>query len=89
MKNSFPAFEISKKKAYEIFKQRACGISKKKSDNILAFMGFRSMTSKSKYFPAYELSKESLKNSGFHGIQTHGPLTEYYSAYDISTKKAF
>ena len=67
MTKYFPAFEISNKKTYEILKQRASGISKK-SHNILAFMGFRPMTSKSKYFPAYEISKESLENSGFHGI---------------------
>ena len=67
MTKYFPAFEISNKNAYEILKERACGISKK-SHNILAFMGFRPMTSKSKYFPAYEMSKEGLENSGFNGI---------------------
>ena len=38
MTKYFPASEISKKKAYEILKERACGISKEKAYNILAFM---------------------------------------------------
>ena len=55
MTKYFPAFEISKKKAYEILKRRACAISKKKSHNLLAFMVFRPITSKSKYFLAYKI----------------------------------
>ena len=45
---------------------------KEKAYNILAFTGFKLMNSKTRYFLAYERSKESLKNSGFDGIQTHG-----------------
>ena len=44
MTKHFPASDISKK-AYEIFKYRAYGISKEKAYNILAFMEFEPMTS--------------------------------------------
>ena len=56
MTKYFPASEISKKKPYEILKERACGISKEKAYHILDFMGFKLMT---KYFPASEISKEN------------------------------
>ena len=45
--------------------------------NNLAFMGLKPMISETNYFPAYEISKESLKNSGFDGIQTHNKI--FYS----------
>ena len=84
-----PAFKVTKEKAYGILKVRTSGISKEIANYILAFKGFRPMISIAKYFSAYEISRESLKNSGFHGIQTHGPIAKYFSAYDISNKKAF
>ena len=53
----FPASKISEK-AYEILKEIACRISKEKHYNILAFMGFKPMTSITKYFLAYEISEQ-------------------------------
>ena len=66
MTKYFPGSEISKKKAYKILEERACGISKEKgykilkekAYNILALMGFKPMTSIAKYFSAYEISRE-------------------------------
>ena len=58
----FLAFKISNKKAYEILKERTCGISMKKYHNILAIMGFKPMTSITKHFLAYEISKEKALN---------------------------
>ena len=58
MTKYFAASKISQKKVYEIIKERANGLSKEKAYNILAFMGLKPMISKTKYFPAYELSKE-------------------------------
>ena len=60
MTKYFPAFEISKKTAYKILTERACGISKEKAYNILAFVGLKPITSRAKYFPVYEISKEKL-----------------------------
>ena len=88
MRKYFPAFEISKKTAYKILTERACGISKEKAYNILAFVGFKPITSRAKYFPVYEISKESLKNSGFDGIKTND-LKKYFPAFKISKKKAY
>ena len=45
MTKYFTAFEISKTKAYTVLMERACGISKEKAYNILAFMGFKPITS--------------------------------------------
>ena len=50
----FTASKISKK-PYKISKARPYGTSKERAFNILAFMGFKPMTSITKYFPAYEL----------------------------------
>ena len=55
MTKYFPAFEISKKTAYKILTERACGISKEKAYNNLAFMGFTPLTSKPKNFPAHDV----------------------------------
>ena len=53
----FPGSKISKEKAYEILKERASGISKDKACNILAFKGFKSMTSIAKYFQLMKYQK--------------------------------
>ena len=83
--------KILKTKANEMLKKRACRISKEKAYNIQAFMGFEPMTSKTKHFPVYEMLKEkALKIQAFMGFkQTHGPITKYFLAYDISNKKGF
>ena len=45
-------------------------------------MRFKLVTSITKHFPDYEISKgESLKNSGFDGIQFK-PMTKYFLAFD-------
>ena len=44
----FPASDTSKKKVYETLKERACGISKEKAYNILAFMKFKPIISNQK-----------------------------------------
>ena len=45
MTKYFPASDISKKKAYETLKKKACGISREKAYNTLAFMGFKPIIS--------------------------------------------
>ena len=45
------------KKAYEILKKRANGLSKEKACNILAFMGFTPMISETKYFQLMKYQK--------------------------------
>ena len=85
MTKYFTASEISEKKAYQIIK-RANGLLKEKAYNIVAFMGFKLMNFKTKYFPAYEISKEkalkkeSLQHSGFHGIRTHDLWNKIFSS---------
>ena len=44
MTKYFTASKMSEKKAYEILKERANGLSNEKAYNILAFMGFKPMT---------------------------------------------
>ena len=45
------------------------------------------MISETKYFPAYELSKENaLKNQAVMGFK---PITKYFTAFKISEKKAY
>ena len=78
----FLAFKISNKKAYEILKERTCGISMKKYHNILAIMGFKPMTSITKHFPAYEISKEKALN--IQALIGFKPMTKYSSAFEIS-----
>ena len=57
MTKYFTAFEISKTKAYKILKESACGISMQKAYNILAFMGFKPMTSITKHFQLKKYQK--------------------------------
>ena len=78
MTKYFPASEISNK-AYEILKG-ANEISNEKAYNILVFVGFKPLASITKYFPAYEISKQkALKHFGFYGIQTHDLYDKKYS----------
>ena len=53
-------------------------------------MGFKPMTL-SKIFSSLWIVKGelSLKNSGFCGIQTHGPTTKSFPAYEVSKEKAY
>ena len=53
----FPASDTSKKKVYETLKERACGMSKEKAYNILAFMKFKPIISNKKN-PFLQISKE-------------------------------
>ena len=58
MTKYFTASKMSEKKAYEILKERANGLSNEKAYNILAFIGFKPMTFVTKCFPPYEISKK-------------------------------
>ena len=48
MTKYYSAFETSKEKAYEILKERANGMKKHDTYNILAFMGFQTIISNKK-----------------------------------------
>ena len=70
-------------------KDRACGMSKERACNILAFMGFKPMISTEKYFPAYEISKaKALKLQVFMGFRPMTFITKSFPAYEISKEKA-
>ena len=75
---------MSEKKAYEILKERANGLSKEKAYNILVFMGFKPMISGTKYFPTYEISKE--KALKIQNLMEFKPMTKYFTASKISKK---
>ena len=68
------------KKAYEILKKRANGLSKEKAYNILAFMGLKPMISKTIFQLMNYQKREPLK-SGFDGIQTHDKI--FYSFQNV------
>ena len=49
--------------------------------NILTFMGFKPMTSTTKYFPTYEVSQEKALKILFDGIQIHDLHSEVFSSF--------
>ena len=55
--------------------------------NILVFMGFKPMISGTNFFPACEISKQkALKIQALMGFK---PITKYFTASEISEKKAY
>ena len=75
MTKYFAASEISKKKAYGMFKERVCGISKEKAYNILAFMGFKPITYNHKIL-FHQISKgKALQIQDLMGFK---PMTKYF-----------
>ena len=88
MTKYFAASEISEKKAYETIKHRANGLSKEKAYNILAFMGFKPMTFGTKY--VFHLTKyQKTKPSKFRLWMGFKPMIKYFTAFEISQKKAY
>ena len=84
MTKYFKASKISEKKAYKILKERANGLSKEKAYNILAFLGCKPTFSKTKYFPAYKISKKKTQ-----GLMGFNPMKKYFTPSKISEKKVY
>ena len=73
---------IKEIKRNDILKERAYGISKEKAYNILALMTFKPMTPLTKYFPAYEISKEKVFKIQWDS--NPWPYQKYFPAYELS-----